>query len=97
MAARCRGLLCSALGDAESAYRALDAALALCEQLGQPFEHARTLLVLGTVQRRERKKRPARESLERALATFDALGATLWSQRARDELARIGGRATSAE
>ena len=37
-------------------------------------------------------KRPAREALERALGIFDELGARLWVERARAELARIGGR-----
>ena len=97
MAARSRGLLAAALGDAEAASAALEEALALCDRLGEPFERARTLLVLGSVQRRDRKKRPARESLEAALEIFDSLGARLWSERTRSELARIGGRATLAE
>ena len=37
-------------------------------------------------------KRRARESLEQALAMFDRLGARLWAERTRSELARIGGR-----
>ena len=61
-------------------------------RLQEPFERARTLLALGTIQRRDRKKRAARQSLERALAVFDQLGASLWSHKARAELARIGGR-----
>jgi DNA-binding CsgD family transcriptional regulator len=93
VAARCRGLLWSALGEPESAYGALDAALALHDRLGEPFERARTLLALGSVQRRDRKKRPARESLEGALDIFAELGAALWAERARGELARVGGRA----
>jgi DNA-binding CsgD family transcriptional regulator len=95
IAARCRGMLCSALGDGDAAQRALDEALALHDRVGEPFERARTLLVLGTVQRRERKKRLARESLEAALGIFETLGAALWSERARAELARVGGRATT--
>jgi DNA-binding CsgD family transcriptional regulator len=94
VAARGRGMLCSALGQPDAALGALEGALALCDRVGEPFERARTLLVLGTVQRRERKKRPARESLEAALEIFDALGAALWSERTRAELARVGGRAT---
>ena len=97
MAARSRGLLAAALGDADAASATLEEALALCDRLGEPFERARTLLVLGSVQRRDRKKRPARESLEAALEVFDWLGARLWSERTRGELARIGGRAAMAE
>ena len=97
MAARSRGLLASSLGDSDAASAALEEALGLCDRLGEPFERARTLLLLGSVQRRDRKKRPARESLEAALAIFERLGARPWSERTRDELARIGGRAATAE
>jgi DNA-binding CsgD family transcriptional regulator len=96
LAGRCRGLLRAARGDLDGSYQALESALLLQDRLGEPFEHARTLLVLGSVQRRDRKKRTARQSLERALGTFEALGATLWARRARAELARVGGRAPAA-
>ena len=36
--------------------------------------------------------RDARTALDEALAAFDELGARLWSEKARRELARIGGR-----
>jgi DNA-binding CsgD family transcriptional regulator len=91
IACRSRGLLSAALGDIDAAYEALERGLAL-EHLGQPFEHARTLLVLGTVQRRDKKKRAARAALEGALQIFRRLGAELWASRARAELSRIGGR-----
>jgi DNA-binding CsgD family transcriptional regulator len=94
-ASRCRGLLRAAQGDMPGAHSALEGALDLHERLREPFELGRTYLVLGTVQRRSRKKRPARESLQRALEIFDELGTRLWSDRARAELARIGGRAPS--
>jgi len=93
IASRCRALLSAAAGDGHAAYASLDRALELHEQLQEPFERGRTLLVRGTLQRRNRKKRPARESLTQALAVFDELGAGLWSERARGELSRIGGRA----
>jgi DNA-binding CsgD family transcriptional regulator len=92
IACRAGGLLSAALGDIEAAYEALERGLEL-EHLGQPFEQARTLFVLGTVQRRDKQKRAARASLESALETFQQLGAELWASRARAELARIGGRA----
>lgn len=92
-AARCRGLLLAAEGDLPGAVGTLAGALAQHERLGEPFELARTLLVLGQVQRRDRRKAAARASLERALEAFDRLGAPLWSERTRAELARIGGRA----
>ena len=39
-----------------------------------------------------RQKRAAREALEQALGMFEELGARLWAERTRSELARIGGR-----
>jgi DNA-binding NarL/FixJ family response regulator len=47
--------------------------------------------VKGEVERRAKQKRAARSTLERALDLFLALGAPLWAQRARDDLARVGG------
>ena len=60
-----------------------------------PFEHARALLALGAVQRRSKRRREARATLETALATFERLGAELWAERARGELKRISGRAAT--
>ncbi len=91
-AARCRGLLAETKGDREGALACLQEALKQHERVRQPFEHARTLLALGAVERRAGKKRAARESLEQSLAIFDRLEARLWSERARSELGRIGGR-----
>jgi DNA-binding CsgD family transcriptional regulator len=96
LAGRCRGLLSAAQGDLDGSYRALQSALELHDRLGEPFERARTLLVLGSVQRRDRKKRAARQSLGRALEAFEALGARLWAGRTRAELARVGGRSPAA-
>jgi DNA-binding NarL/FixJ family response regulator len=55
-----------------------------------PFERARTDLVLGRLNRRAKRRRVARASLEAALLTFEALPAPLWAGKARDELARLG-------
>jgi DNA-binding CsgD family transcriptional regulator len=93
--ARSRGLLLAAEGDLAGAHAALGRALQAHERLPHPFERGRTLLALGTVQRRRREKRAARETLERALAIFDHLGARLWVEKTRGELRRIGGRAAS--
>ncbi len=94
LAARCRGLLQAARGDFEPAIVALEAAAAdpVPPQQASPFELARTLLALGTVQRKAQHKRAARESLERAAEIFEQLGARIWLENARSELARIGGR-----
>jgi DNA-binding CsgD family transcriptional regulator len=91
-AARCRGLLLEARGAGDEAAAAFDDALGKHERLPMPFELGRTLLARGSVQRRAWQKRAARESLERALAIFDRLGAQLWSGKVRTELGRIGGR-----
>jgi DNA-binding CsgD family transcriptional regulator len=91
-AGRCRGLLLAARGDLGGASDALERALLEHQRIELPFELARTLLVQGQVLRRRREKRAPRETLERALALFEQLGAPLWADRARSELARIGGR-----
>jgi DNA-binding CsgD family transcriptional regulator len=65
------------------------------ERLPRDFELGRTLLVKGRIARRAKRKRVAREALERSLEIFDHMGAALWSKQARDELSRIGGRAST--
>lgn len=94
---RGRGLLYAAHGDLERAIAALEAAAVEPRppQESNPFELARTLQLLGTVLRRAQHKRAARETLERSLAIFEALGARLWAEKARSELRRIGGRIAS--
>ncbi len=96
MACRGRALLAAARGNLRAASQELERALALHDRLEEPFERARTLVVLGNVLRRDRKKRPAREALESALEIFDQLGAVLWETKTHAELARIGGRAPAA-
>ena len=94
-AARCRGLLEATHGRLDAAQTALERAVQEHDRLPQPFERARTLLALGTVQRRAKQKRAARESLNTALRLFEAQGAMLWAARTSGELARISGRASS--
>ena len=45
---------------------------------------------------RARRRGEARELLDQALATFERLGARLWAEQTRSELARIGSRAAAA-
>jgi DNA-binding CsgD family transcriptional regulator len=89
-AARSRALLAAAHGELAPAFDAATTALREHERLPMPFELARTLLVKGEIERRARQKSAAKASLERAHGIFDQLGAPLWSERARDELGRIG-------
>ena len=95
-AARCRGLLCAGQGELPRAFAAFDDALEQHARMRAPFERARTLLALGSVMRRARQKRATRETLREALAIFEELGARLWADGARDELARISGRRSAA-
>ena len=62
--------------------------------VGMAFEN---LLALGEIQRRAKQRRAARETLQTALEIFESLGAPLWAERTRQEIARIGGRAPSPE
>jgi DNA-binding CsgD family transcriptional regulator len=95
-ATRCRGLVAAARGDVAAAVSLLVQAVEDHETVGDPFGRARALLALGVTRRRAREKRPARESIELALAAFEELGADGWAERARGELGAIGGR-TRAE
>jgi DNA-binding CsgD family transcriptional regulator len=61
-----------------------------------PFEHARTLLARGVVERRARRRACAKASFEQALAIFEGVGAGLWAARARAELERVGLRRSAA-
>jgi DNA-binding CsgD family transcriptional regulator len=90
--ARCRGLLLAARGELDSAAAELQRALQEHDRSPQPLELGRTLLTLGTVQRRGKQRAAARTTLDRALELFDGLGAALWAERAAAELARIPGR-----
>ena len=94
-AARCRGLLSGGRQDAAAAFASFEGALAEYERVPMPFERGRTLLALGAAQRRAKRKRDARETLDEALATFEQLRAALWARRGREELERISGRAPS--
>ena len=94
-ARRCRGLLVAAANDLLAALAELEAAVSLWRDNDTPFEHARSLLALGAAQRRAKRRRAARETLEEALLIFERIGAELWAERARAELRRISGRATT--
>ena len=92
-AERCRGLLYASQGRFPEALAAFDRALEHHAALEEPFELGRTLLVQGQALRRTKKWRLARDSLGRSLEVFEQLGAALWADKARAEIARVGGRA----
>jgi DNA-binding CsgD family transcriptional regulator len=96
-AGRCRALVSAARGDVDSALTALEEALAQHDRCTMPFERARTLLVLGRVQRRRGARGQARVTLDEALIAFQQFGAPLWSERARLEIERLGRRAGSPD
>jgi DNA-binding CsgD family transcriptional regulator len=91
-AKRCRGLLCAARGDLAGALAAFEDALTEHKRIDMPFERARTLLALGAVERRTRRRARARLALEEAASEFERMGAKAWAERARSELDRVGGR-----
>lgn len=90
---RCRGLLAGPDHDQHFA-QSLHLHRAVRQQ---PFERARTLLAYGERLRRDRRRAEARALLSDALATFDALGAVPWSERAREELDASGLRARTRD
>ena len=97
VAARCRGLLAAAEDDPVAALEAFERSLTALDGLPYPFERGRTLLCLGTVRRQAQQRKASREALKEALAIFEELGARLWIEKARAELARISGRRTTSD
>jgi DNA-binding CsgD family transcriptional regulator len=88
--ARSQALVQAARNDLDGADATLERALEAHERLPMPLELGRTLLTRGIVQRRMKRRAVARETLEQALVLFEGRGATLWAERARSEIARIG-------
>ena len=85
-ARRCEAVLQLAGGPYDE--RAADGLAGAAEdyaRLGLRFDCARSLLSLGRAERRFKKWGPARESLQRAIRTFEDLGAPGWAQRARSD------------
>lgn len=94
VAGRGRGLQLAAAGDVDGAVAAVTEAMAHHERVPMPFERARTALLLGQLQRRQRRKEAAAATLRDALETFENIGTVLWAQRAREELTRVNVRPT---
>lgn len=96
LAARAHGLV-AASSDPVAALAYFERAVDLFGALPAPwpFEEAKTLLMLGATLRRLKRRREARETLVRARALFEVLGAALWVEEADAELRRISGRAST--
>ena len=80
--ARGRAMVLGAAGDIDEACVACEHALAEHDRLPMPFERARTQLLFGQFLRQQRRKDTAVATLSEALATFEAMGARLWAERA---------------
>jgi DNA-binding CsgD family transcriptional regulator len=78
----------AATGDVTGAMRMAEQAMVEHERLPMPFERARTMVLLGQLQRRQRQKEAASSTLRDALGIFEDLGTPLWADRARADLAR---------
>ena len=85
---RCRAMLQAAHGDLSTATTTAELAMTQHQRLPMPFERARTQLLLGQLQRRQRHRDAATATLHEAQQTFHQLGTTLWADRAAAELAR---------
>ncbi|MCV7282325.1 AAA family ATPase [Mycolicibacterium flavescens] len=86
--ARSRAILLAAQGDLDGAHAAASSALRIHHDMPMPFERGRTLLILGQIERRQRKKESASAYLQEACEVFETLGVPLWAARARAELSR---------
>ena len=87
-ALRSRAMLHAARGDLDAATATAERAMTEHKRLPMPFEQARTQLLLGQLQRRQRRRDAGTATLREALHTFTELGAKLWAERAKAELAR---------
>jgi DNA-binding CsgD family transcriptional regulator len=92
LAARGEGLIAAARGQFDQAVDVFTHAVALHDLIEAPVDRARTKMLLGATYRRLHQKSAARSALQEAATALDAMGVALWSARAGEELARIGGR-----
>lgn len=88
---RVRALVLAAGGDPAAALTALDDLdPPVASQL--PFEYGWALLVKGRLLRRSRQRRVAAATLREALEVFEQLGAPVWGEQTRAEIARVAPR-----
>ncbi|MFJ8157344.1 AAA family ATPase [Streptomyces sp. NPDC094468] len=87
---RAQGLAEAGAGRAREGAETLRSAVHRLRPLSLPVDLVRTLIALGTVERRSRRRSAARTALDEALETATRIGAVPLAARARDELARAG-------
>jgi DNA-binding CsgD family transcriptional regulator len=95
VAHRLRGVLLAVSDDPAGALLEFELAVESLSAPGEELDRARSQLGLGATQRRLKRRREARATLEEAIAVFETIGAALWAERAHGELKRISGRAAS--
>ncbi|RYI97441.1 MAG: LuxR family transcriptional regulator, partial [Actinomycetales bacterium] len=91
-ARRGAGVIALATGWSDAEAASLGEVATAYGELGLVFDEARTWLLRGRAERRSRKWGAARDSLERAIGLFDAMGSAGWSADAHAELDRVGAR-----
>ncbi|MFG2952135.1 AAA family ATPase [Streptomyces sp. NPDC048291] len=94
---RAEGLREAGIGRAREGAVRLHAAVDRLRPLPLPVELVRTLIALGAVERRARRRNAARQALAEALETATRIGAAPLAARARDELARLAAGERGAE
>ncbi|WP_420081803.1 AAA family ATPase [Streptomyces sp. JL4002] len=87
---RATALCLSARGEADAAVSLLEDTAHRFEALGLPLERGRTLLALARVERRRRRRAPARTALRAASEVFERAGAGPWADLAREPAAGDG-------
>jgi DNA-binding NarL/FixJ family response regulator len=92
MAGRVEALALSAEGRHEPAREAMACALAVSQELSEPFEQMRTVHLSGRIERSARRWGNARSAFAEALDGYDQLGAARWAEHAAADLARLPGR-----
>ncbi|MFF7475010.1 AAA family ATPase [Streptomyces sp. NPDC008092] len=94
---RAEGLREAGIGRAREGAARLRTATDRLRPLPLPVELVRTLIALGAVERRARRRNAARQALAEALETATRIGAAPLAARARDELARLAAGERGAE
>jgi DNA-binding CsgD family transcriptional regulator len=86
---RAAAVLHLALRDPVAAVQTATGSVVEARERKMPLELGRSLLVLGTAQRRTRQRRDAAHTLDEAIAVLDQLGASCWAALAHAQRARL--------